>query len=142
MYRITVFVCLFTVSFFSQAQDEILGYWMAGEGASIIEIYKDEKNAYHGKVVWLAEPTDKKGRPKVDGANQDRALRGREIIGINMLQDLLYEEPVWKGTLYVPKRGRTVNATVSLSNPDELDLEISVMGRTANRKWVRTEAPK
>ena len=142
MYRISVFIGLLAFSLFSYAQDEIVGHWMAAEGKSIVEIYKGDADAYFGKVVWLAEPTDKKGKPKLDRANQDRSLRNREIVGMHMLENLVYEGNQWKGTLYVPKRGRTLNTTVSLPNPDELNLEVSVMGRTAKRAWVRTEAPE
>jgi len=124
------------------AQDEIEGFWLAGEGKSIVEIYKGESNNLFGKVVWLNEPNDKKGNPKTDRMNKDKSLRDRPIIDMNMIEDLSYQDGKWEGSLYVIKRGRTVPVTVSLTSDDQLSIKVSFMGRTGEKLWERTNSPK
>ena len=47
-----------------QAQD-ISGTWYNTENSGKIEIFK-EGNAYFGEIVWLEEPNDENGKPKVN----------------------------------------------------------------------------
>ena len=124
------------------AQDEIEGFWLAGEGKSIVEIYKGESNNLFGKVVWLNEPNDKKGKPKTDRMNKDKSLRGRPIIDMNMIENLTYQDGEWEGSLYVIKRGRMVPVTVSLTSNDQLSIKVSFMGRTGEKLWERTKNPQ
>ena len=124
------------------SQDEITGFWLAGEGKTIVEIYESDPKVYMGKIVWMEQPTDKKGRPHLDKMNQDKSLRDREMMGIHILENLVYTGESWDGTLYVAKRGRKVNASLSLASQEELTIEISMMGRTFTRSWIRTEAPQ
>lgn len=124
------------------AQEEILGEWKPHEGNSIVEIYKTESGECAGKIVWLEKPTDKRGNPHKDLNNPDAALRNRTIIGMDMLENLVYREGVWTGTLYTPKKGRKVDAELSINEDDQLDINVSFRGFSRKVTWTRTELPK
>ncbi|MEO1098629.1 MAG: DUF2147 domain-containing protein [Bacteroidota bacterium] len=121
--------------------DQIQGYWLTGEGKTIVEIYEDAAN-HNGKIVWLEKPNNRKGEPHTDKMNPDRSLRNRPIMGLNMLENLEYKDGQWHGKLYVPKKGRTVDAVLSLVNNDELQITVSLRGFTKEISWYRTQAPE
>ena len=74
--------------------DAILGPWLTAvteEGRARVEIVKED-DRYSGTIVWLAIPVypedDEQGmggKPKVDRENPDEALRGRPVIGIEIV---------------------------------------------------------
>ena len=59
---------------------EPTGVWTAAEGKSRVKISKCGANLC-GSVVWLREPNDETGKPKLDIHNADAGARGRPIIG-------------------------------------------------------------
>ena len=122
----------------ANAQDEILGEWVANEGKTIVEVYKTAEGDYAGKVVWLEQATNEDGEPYKDRKNPDKKLRDREILGLDLLENLEYKEGKWLGTLYSPKKGRTVDAELSVNGKD---LDIKVFFRSFSRKvvWTRNE---
>ena len=52
------------------AQD-VVGKWKLDDGSAIVEVYKSG-NAYNGKIVWLADPTEADGTPAKDLNNPDK----------------------------------------------------------------------
>ena len=77
--------------------DKIVGYYLTfddetGAEKSQVQIYKDPNGKYYGKVVWLKEPLDKAGKPKVDDKNPDVKLQKRAIIGLEMLKGFKFDE--------------------------------------------------
>ncbi|MGM9788565.1 MAG: DUF2147 domain-containing protein [Candidatus Cryptobacteroides sp.] len=88
------------------AQD-VIGKWKLDDGSAIVEVYQ-QGNTYNGKIVWLAEPNDSEGNPIKDLANPDPKLRGRQILGLNMLEGLVKEGDKYvKGNIYDPSTGKT-----------------------------------
>ncbi|MGN1226020.1 MAG: DUF2147 domain-containing protein [Candidatus Cryptobacteroides sp.] len=88
------------------AQD-VIGKWKLDDGSAIVEVYQ-QGNTYNGKIVWLAEPNDAEGNPIKDLANPDPKLRGRQILGLNMLEGLVKEGDKYvKGNIYDPSSGKT-----------------------------------
>ena len=130
---------LFTNPGFSP--DQIEGHWLAGEGQSIIEIYLTDQRYLNGKIVWLEQPNDKKGRPHTDRMNPDKDLRSQPIIGLHMLENCVYEQGNWQGQLYVPKKGRTVDVILTMVGTDELLLTVSFRGFSREITWYRSQLP-
>lgn len=121
----------------AQAQKSIEGIWLTEEGNSKIEIYpRGDKHA--GKIVWLDQSTDRKGNPITDRNNQDRNLRNRQLIGIDLLQDVQYQSGKWYGKLYAPKRGLTMDAVLVAKEENKLELQISYQGFTRQQTWTRS----
>lgn len=133
---------LVSIQFEALSQDQIKGYWLPVEGKSVIEIYTKDTDNLNGKIAWLEQPTNKKGEAHTDRMNPDKALQDRPLLGLDMLYDLTFDKGLWRGKLYTPKRGRTVDAMLSLVSDDKLKLTVSFRGFTRDQFWTRTELPK
>ena len=128
------------IPFFSQAQqaDAILGKWYTQDNDAQVEVYK-EGNTYHGKMVWLKEPTEN-GKPKVDKNNTDKAKRQRPILGMHLLRDFVHEGKTWEeGTIYDPRNGKSYSCTIKLVNENTMEVRgyvgVAAFGRTV--EWTR-----
>lgn len=135
---------LFTaISFsgFSQTADAILGQWVNSSGEAHIEIYK-KSDKYFGKIVWLKEPKDEKGNVKTDFKNPSDNLKTRPILGMEMLENFVYDDGKWTdGKIYDPKSGKTYSCNMNIKKNGELNVRgyigISLIGRTDTWKRYR-----
>ena len=124
------------------AQSEIEGYWLAGEGETIVAFEATADGTYQGKIAWIKKLANKKGQSPKDKNNPDKSLRSRDILGLPMVERLDYEDGEWTGKLYSPKNGRTVNATFMLEGEDKLIVKVRFRGFKRTQEWTRTELPK
>ncbi|MCM8569454.1 DUF2147 domain-containing protein [Gramella jeungdoensis] len=130
------------------AQNEektILGLWYNSDKSAKVEIYKckDVKNEYCGKIVWLEEPTDEAGKPRLDRKNPDVELRSRPVMGIHLMSGFEYTGgSEWEdGEIYDPEKGKTYACNMKLQENGELEIigyiGFSLMGR--KMVWTRAE---
>ena len=129
----------------AEAQDP-QGVWLTEEGDAKIEIQTCD-DTYCGKLVWLKEPLEENGDPKLDDENPDPKLRDRPLLGLQLLTGFglepnkkgLYEN----GKIYDAESGKTYSCQMSFKNNDELKIRgylgISLLGRTT--VWTRSTAP-
>jgi uncharacterized protein (DUF2147 family) len=118
------------------------GLWWADGGAAKVEIMRCGE-ALCGTVVWLRSPFDLNGCPLRDDKNPDPELRGREVLGLQLLHGLRPsggDAGAWKGgRIYDPGAGRSYRATLRMEGPDRLKLRgyvgIRLLGRTTD--WIR-----
>ncbi|PIQ48502.1 MAG: hypothetical protein COW03_09805 [Cytophagales bacterium CG12_big_fil_rev_8_21_14_0_65_40_12] len=120
--------------------DAILGTWLTDENKAKIEIYK-EKGLYHGRIIWLKEPLNEKGQPKVDKHNHDKTKRARPILGMNLIQGFKFSDGKWEdGEIYDPENGKTYSCVIKLKG-NKLEVRgyvgMTMFGRTVT--WVRAE---
>ncbi len=127
-----------TSAFVAKSQTGIIGIWQPEEADSKIEITALSETNFIGKVAWLQEPLDKDGKPFLDKKNKKKSLRTREILGMPILEDLVYKEGKWKGTVYAAKRGRKTDVSLSMEGDDKLILTVSMMGMTRKQIWNRS----
>lgn len=124
------------------AADAIVGTWLTEDGDSRVEITAaraaDGSSLYSGKVVWLKAPS-LAGKPIVDANNSEAALRGRPIMGIEILAGFKNAgEGVWAGgTVYSPRRGRVYPAELSLTPDGRLDIKVKAGLLTSHQFWTR-----
>ncbi|WP_161958676.1 DUF2147 domain-containing protein [Ferruginivarius sediminum] len=96
-----------------------------------------------GKIVWLKNPEDEEGKPRLDTENPDQAQRDQLVIGTTVIHGLVRSGPrVWTdGTIYNPDDGETYRARVTVVDPNTLHVRIYVMlplfGET--KVWTRVE---
>ena len=121
------------------AQD-VVGKWKLEDGSAIVEVYKSG-DAFNGKIVWLAEPTEPDGTPAKDDKNPDKNLRSRELIGLNMLSNLKATDKneYSGGSIYDPGNGKTYNCSMKVEGDilrvrGSLDKK-GLLGRTMD--WFR-----
>jgi len=126
-------------SAFAQTSDNILGVWLTQEQKSKIEIFK-KGDKFFGKVIWLRDPLNDEGQPKVDKNNPDESMIKRPIMGLEILQNFEFDDKdMWEdGKIYDPTNGKTYSCQMEI---DEGELEVtgyvgfSWIGRTV--RWTR-----
>jgi uncharacterized protein (DUF2147 family) len=127
------------------AGDAIIGVWESGSGKARVNIIKSG-NYYYGRIVWLREPLNEEGKPKVDKNNPDETLRKTPLLGMRMLASFEYKgDNLWEdGTIYDPESGSPYNCKISLEDKSTMNIRgfvgISAFGRTD--VWKRLELKK
>ncbi len=121
----------------------VLGYWLTEDEDSQVEVFQKADNQYYGRIVWLDEPLEEDGTPKVDDKNPDKAMHDTPIMGLEILKGFSYDasKNEWSGgTIYDPKNGRTYTAFMRLDGNNKLAIRGYVMGmRFLGRttEWTR-----
>lgn len=130
------------IPIFAQGAQRITGVWYNGEKTSKIEISQTEDGLFVGHLIWMKEPVDKDGEPKLDSKNPDVKLRKKPLMGMQMLHDLKYDAKgkYSGGKIYDPRVGKTYSCKAEMVNNNTLDLRgyigIPMAGRTDT--WTRT----
>lgn len=125
--------------------EKILGVWETGSGKARVKIDKSGEK-YVGKIVWLREPNNEEGKPKVDKNNPDENLRTVPLLGYRMLKGFSYTgSNTWEdGTIYDPENGSTYSCEITMTDENTLDVRgfigVSVFGRTD--VWKRVQLKK
>lgn len=130
----------------------IEGVWLVEEEDAKVEIAPcgeahEAAQKLCGEIVWLREPLNDKGLPKVDDQNPDPGRHQRPILGLRILDGFdrrADERGLWTGgTVYDPNNGKTYRCQISFEDPDTLKIRgyvgFSLLGRTS--RWTRSEAP-
>ncbi len=131
--------CALTV--FGQNKDAVLGKWLSATGEGQIEIYK-RADKYFGKLSWIKEPNDEKGKPKLDAKNPNQSLTNKPILGLEILKNFIFEDGKWTdGTIYDPQTGKTYSCNLTLKENGQLNIRgyigISLIGRSETWKRVK-----
>lgn len=130
----------------SKDADKLVGVWQPSDGRSYVKIDKIG-NKFYGRVVWLKEPNDEDGKPRLDKNNPDESLRSTPLKGYRVMKDMVYneEEKMWlDGTIYDPKNGTTYNCKIELTDDNKVEVRgfvgTAVFGRTD--VWTRLQKKK
>jgi len=139
---VLLLVLLSTVSVVAIAQDAIERVWYNQEKTAKVQIFKATDGKYYGKIVWLKEPNNEEGKPKVDKNNPDKAKKSTPLMGLQLLKgfkkdgDTEYED----GTIYDPKNGKTYSCKINRKG-ETLEVRgyvgISLIGRTTI--WTKAD---
>lgn len=138
------FAMLFIPLFLQAQASRIEGTWYNDEKTSTIEITKDSKGKYVGKITWLDEPNEN-GKPKVDKENPDPKLAKRPLMGLAIVKNFVYDsknKEYTEGKIYDPGNGKTYDcyAWFENGNHNELFIKGYVAGiKALGRKtmWTR-----
>ena len=122
----------------ARAAEPVEGKWLTKGGKSHVVISKCGETLC-GKIVWLKEPNDKAGKPKVDTRNKNQALRGRALMGLSIMKGFRKADDkgaYWTGgTIYNAEDGKTYNCYIRL----EADGRLKVRGYVAVRLLGKTQ---
>lgn len=100
--------------------NDILGNWVATDRSVIVQVQL-VNNQYRAKLLWFDERLGS-GKPmneRRDVANPDPKLRGRKIVGMEILQGLIYDpqKQTWEhGKIYDGSTGRTWDSSASFTS--------------------------
>ena len=120
---------------------EVVGKWKLEDGTAIVEVYQ-QGDVFNGKIVWLQKTTEADGTPAVDDLNPDPKLRTRQVLGLNMLNNLKKSGNEYTGgSIYDPGNGKTYNCSMKVEG-DILKVRGSLdkrglIGRTMD--WFRVK---
>ena len=136
-----VFFIFCTFTGFAQNKDAIIGKWLSATSEGQIEIYK-RSDKYFGKLSWIKEPNDEKGKPKLDSKNPNANLRTKPLLGLELLKDFIFEDGKWTdGTIYDPNTGKIYSCNLMLKDNGQLTIRgyigISLIGRSESWKRVK-----
>ncbi|TBW27894.1 DUF2147 domain-containing protein [Gramella sp. KN1008] len=128
-----------------KGKNAILGVWYNSENTAKVKIYRcqDERNEFCGKIIWLEDPRDASGKPRLDIENSEEDLQSRALMGMRIMSGFEYEgDNEWEdGELYDPEKGKTYACNMELQENGNLKIVgyigFSIMGRTMT--WTRAE---
>ena len=130
-----------SVPIYAQNKDMILGKWLNPTGEGQIEIYK-KADKYYGKLAWIKDPNDEKGKPKTDIKNPNANLKSRPVLGLEILKNFVFEGGKWTdGTIYDPKTGKTYACNLTMKENGHLNIRgyvgISLIGRSESWRRIK-----
>jgi uncharacterized protein (DUF2147 family) len=142
---LVTFVLLFASSVLFAQKNQIERVWYNQEKTSKIQVYLAKDGKYYGKIVWLDEPNEKDGKPKVDKENPEASLKDKPLNGLLILKgfsvDAKDKNLYTGGTVYDPKNGKTYCGKLTFKDTT-IDLRgficsMSFLGRTST--WTLAE---
>jgi uncharacterized protein (DUF2147 family) len=114
------------------APADIQGVWVTDDGLGAVEIAPcGEKRC--GRIVWMKNPNDARGKLQQDVNNPNAALKARPICGAEIITGLARQsDKSWDiGKIYDPKDGDDHDVAAKLKGSNELE----VMGYEGS-KWL------
>lgn len=110
-----------------QGPNDILGKWISTKKNVVIEVYK-VSNQFQAKVLWFNDSDDpsRPMRSRLDIHNPNKDLRSRLILGMDVLEDLIYhpEKHRWeKGRIYDASSGKHWSSVVYFNKHKQLEVK-------------------
>lgn len=128
------------------AQNEIVGQWYNEEKSSIINVTKNQKGTYSGRITWLEDNTNSDGSsPRHDEYNPEESLQKRLLKELIILTDLEYnsEDKQWQnGLIYDPENGKTYECYCEMNDDGTLYFKGYILGITwlgRSTTWTRVD---
>ena len=118
-----------------------VGTWLTEDGRAKIHIEKcgDDHKSLCGNVVWLQDPLDEKGRPRMDVKNPDPSKRTRPALGMPLINGLKPDEDqVYSGEIYNAENGKNYEVTLKVEKPADLRVKgcmLSIL--CGSQHWTR-----
>ena len=140
---ILFFLGIYTLTGLAQEADKIVGVWWNEEKTTKIEVEKKD-GKYIGTIVYMIPEKYENGAPPKDDENPDPALRERSIVGLQILNNFVYnpDKKEWNsGSIYDPKSGKTYDCYGWLESDELLKLKGFVAGMRwlgKSSEWYRT----
>ncbi len=137
-----VALSIFTVGFAGGAYADVENIWLTEGGKSHVKIEPCGERLC-GEIVWLREPNRDDGSAKLDRRNEDKSLRGRPILGLQVLTDFEDEGGgTWRGgEIYNPEDGKTYSSKLELVDSNTLEVSgcvfFGLLCKT--QTWTRVE---
>ena len=145
---------LISATWNTKNENLIIGNWKPSNGRSVVSIYKgvaangEDATKFYGKIVWLIEPNDAKGKPRTDINNPDANKQKTPLKGLVIIKDLAFSKTegnviYWSGgTIYDPNNGSeySFEADIDKTNSSLMNgsgyIGVSMFGRTDTWKKI------
>lgn len=100
----------------SAGADTPTGVWRLQSGKLTVRVTYCGGQNLCATIIGLAKPLDKTGKPKVDHENPNPSLRGRRVVGLQVVSGM---KPAgtnqWRGRIYNADDGGNYRASASVS---------------------------
>jgi uncharacterized protein (DUF2147 family) len=109
--------CLGLTSFDSVPPEKLLiGTWESDEKNLQMEMF-EHNGRFSGRMVWFKCSSEEIMYSSRDTENPDKNLRGRKLLGLTLVTQLVYEgNNTWSsGKIYDPNSGNTYEARITLT---------------------------
>jgi uncharacterized protein (DUF2147 family) len=119
-----------------------LGTWLNNDRKGKIVLRECGENSLCGQLVWLKDPVDEKGKPWLDQLNPDPKLRGRTVVGVDVLIGTKKIGPnTWQGQIYDPEVGKVYYLKHLKVGKDRVEIKgcLSTGWPCRTKYWTRTE---
>lgn len=107
----------FSTTYAQKNPDDILGKWTNEDKSRVFEIVKSG-NGYNAVI---------------------QEAPSKDIIGKNQLVDLLYNDGIYKGKVYLPKKGKGYPCTVVVKSDGTLELTAKAGFMSRSQTWTRVQ---
>ena len=94
----------------AQAAAPITGRWVTESKDGVVEIYQCGTQVCGKLAKFLVPPPNGVGQKDIN--NPNKALRGRTLLGMNILTGFKEVGDQWKGQIYDPKSGKSYRSVV------------------------------
>lgn len=136
------FLLFLSIQMFAQPYaDAIVGKWISQDKRTVVEVSKNSTNNYIARIDKIRYPIDPEtNKPKTDTKNPDPAMRGRPLIGLQVLHQLNYKDGYWQnGKIYNTVTGKSYDCDVWLEKPDKLKMKAYWYFLSHTELWTRVE---
>lgn len=128
----------------AQNGDRILGVYKAVEEGkeSKVEFTRQADGSYRGQIIWLKQPNNPDGTPKLDVKNPDAAKRSVRADQVVVVDGVKYDakKNVWNGgRVYDPTKGKDYKVEVSFEDAKTLRVKGSLLGFSRSVYWTKIE---
>ena len=123
----------------SKEETSIVGYWLTSQSIVHIKICEE---GLCGTIehIFVDEGIDPKSI--LDKNNKKKSLRGRSLIGVNLLEEFNYiegENEISGGKIYDPGRGKIFKSNLYLLDNGNLKVEGCLLRICGHEEWKPME---
>ncbi|MBD1367143.1 DUF2147 domain-containing protein [Mucilaginibacter sp. ZT4R22] len=108
------------------ADEQICGKWQNQDKNLIVQVYKEDSE-FRAKIVWFNNGDGLKAmETSTDKHNPNPALRSRKLLGMNVLEKLVYDPDSnsWEdGIIYDAQNGRHWNSSAYINKDGALKVK-------------------
>ena len=118
----------------ASAAAPVTGRWLTQDKDAVVEIYSCGTNICGKIAKFLVPPPQGAGQKDVN--NPDKTLRGRTLLGMNILTNFATKGNQWNGTIYDPKAGKSYRSIIYKSTAGDLVVKGCIGPFCKTQKWV------
>lgn len=125
LFRIVAIMAMATFSANAAPPAEVIGVWINAKADTKVRIGSCGA-ALCGNIVWLKVSSNPQtGEPFTDRNNPDPAIRGRPLLGLQVITDLKpgRDAGEWTAKVYSPNEGHSFDASFFMESPNSIKME-------------------
>lgn len=138
IWTIAMLMCT-TMAMAQNAGDKIIGTYKAVQEGKVSKVKISKNgNGYRAQIIWLAEPNNPDGTPKLDVRNPEKTKRGVRADHIVIIDKVTYKDGKWtNGKVYDPTKGKTFDVSIKFKDDKTLAVTGSLLVFSKTVYWTK-----